>query len=287
MKSKKTRVKRAYPCSRAVLLTAGGRINNALGDTTYGPPIAGRLPAGFVTRFDNQLSAAGGGGALKASQAGDTSRLTKAQQAAYTEVIRLTSAARRSANLAFPGDTVVLHEEFQVGKSDGDQSLQGELDRATIVLASTRKYAAELGAEGWAASDATELETNLGQFTDVDLTQEASKDSGLDITDQRTTDENLLYRMILTAQNAARLQYPSTKPDIATARARYLINEFPPHEPTHNEAPDKPADEEGKGTGGTTESSTGGSGTAGGGTVSEGTANEEPSGNSGTETPPK
>ncbi len=42
--------------------------------------------------------------------------------------------------------------------------------------------------------------------------------------------DGILYDGILYVQNAARLEYPSTRPGTAAARARFLLETFPPRD---------------------------------------------------------
>jgi len=144
------------------------------------------------------------------------------------EMLRLMSGARRSAGYAFKGNDVVLRSEFQVGVHE-PQGLGEEVKRAGLILTAANKYSAELGGEGWVATDATALQTAIAGLSGVDLQQEASKAKGPGMTSVSTVDANQLYRSCLRIQNAARLQYPSTQAGNETPRARYLIGEFPPH----------------------------------------------------------
>ena len=204
----------------ATLLRQAGRLQDALTDATVGASVSARLPAGFAAAFGTLLGQVGG----------DTGTLTKEQDDAFHEMLRLMAGARRSAGFAFKGNPVVLHEEFQVGVHD-PQGLGDEIGRAKIIFASANKYAAQLGEHGWVASDATELNTALTTLGSVDLEQEAKKADGPKLTGASTAGANKLYRNCLSIQNAARLQYPSTKPGNETARARFLLGEFPPHAP--------------------------------------------------------
>lgn len=212
----------------SLLVRQAGRLHDALNDATVGPPVSGRLPDAVVSGFNQLLIKVGGAPATRAGQAGDVGTLTKEQNDAFNEMLRLMGAARRSAGLAFPGNEVVLHQEFKVGEHD-PQGLADEVGRAKVILASAQKYATQLGQHGWIAQDATELETAIGTLKGVDLEQEAGKDTGQGLTAASTTDANKLYKYCLSIQNAARLAFPSTKDGNETPRARYLLGEFPPH----------------------------------------------------------
>ena len=150
---------------------------------------------------------------------------------AFTEMERLTSGARRSAGLAFPKNDARLRAEFQVGVNDA-QDFDSELERAGKVLAACRTHAAALAGHGWIAADTTALESAVQTLDGSDETQEATKGKKKGITATRNRNANELYRQSLTVQNAARLAYPSTQlgkvDGIEEARARYLLDEFPP-----------------------------------------------------------
>ena len=104
--------KRAFNFPSATLIRQAGRLSAALADATAGPPVVTRLPATFVTTFDTLLGKVGGAPATKASQAGTTGTLTQAQNDAFTDMLRLMAAARRTSTLAFRGNRAVQHEEF-------------------------------------------------------------------------------------------------------------------------------------------------------------------------------
>lgn len=224
--------KRDFKFPLATLIRQAGRLSGALAHAIYGAPVIARLPATFATGFNTLLGKVGGEPATKSSQMGDTGTLTQAQDTAFTDMLRLMSAARRSASLAFRGNHVVLHEEFQVGNHE-PQGLPDEVKRARIIHTATVKYAAELAAEGWTAGDGTQLDNAITLLSGVDLQQEMSKAVGPGLTGISTADANQLFHKCQTIQNAARLQYPSTQPGNETPRALYLLGEFPPHSGSH------------------------------------------------------
>ncbi len=186
----------------------------------------------FTTRFLAQITLVGGKGIEQSSTTGDIGQLTQAQTDALDEFERLCTGARRSAKLAFPGDTTLLHSEFQVGKhgaADSD-TLEDIKTRVNLIIAACKKYAAALKKKGFLPKDTVELETNLGILTGKGLVQEKTLDTRVGLTAEKITAGNVLYEMTLTVQNAARLQYPSTKVGNDTARARFLLEEYPPRD---------------------------------------------------------
>ncbi|MEP6822205.1 MAG: hypothetical protein ABI946_07645, partial [Chthoniobacterales bacterium] len=108
--------KRSFNFPAATLSRQAGRLKDALNDGTVGPPVLARLSANFLTDFTALATKVSDTPAVRASQKGNTGTMTIEQNAAYLEMLRLMSAARRSAGLAFPGNDVVLHEEFKVGE---------------------------------------------------------------------------------------------------------------------------------------------------------------------------
>lgn len=222
----------------SVLTHNAGLLLDALKDDTIGPPVLARLGGDpFKTAFAKLLKDVGEAPATRAGQTGDTGTLTQEQNAALAETRRLDSAARRSAGLALKGQGVVLKQEFKIGNSSGS-GLADEIADAKVIQTATVKYATQLGTQGWTAQDSTDLENAIGGLDGVDLTQEASKKKSLDLTAAAVDDANQLYAQCLALENAARLQFPSTKKGNEGTRARYLIGIFPPT--GHNPPP--PAD---------------------------------------------
>jgi hypothetical protein len=123
------------------------------------------------------------------------------------------SRARKSASLAFRGQDVKLHNEFQVGKNGG-HSLADTLYHASIITASCRVVAMEI------------LDT-------TDDSQEESKDDGVEATGFVVTDANTFYEGLLAIQNASNNEYPESNPANAPARMAFRLGVFPPrHKPS-------------------------------------------------------
>jgi len=137
--------------------------------------------------------------------------------------------ARRSARQAFPSDDVKLHTEFQVG-INAPQSLASQLSRAEKTLDASVKYAADPKKEGWLPADSTTLGTALAMFGTIALDEDEALADRAQFTAAVTRAANTLYKLCLSVQNAARLQYPSTQPGTEAARARFLLETFPPRD---------------------------------------------------------
>jgi hypothetical protein len=193
------------------------------------PEINPRLKTNFVadmralhTKLKAEIPA-------QASAKAGLGQLTTAQNAALKTARQLVSQARKSATLAFPGQDVKLHNEFQVGASDA-QSLGAFLQSARIIKASCEvpASAAALGENGWIASDTAALDTAIETLDTVDDTQEESKGTGKGSTDARNIDANSLYDGLLKIQNAGDLQFPASDPANGPARVAFRLGLFPP-----------------------------------------------------------
>lgn len=221
-----------FPLS--VLRRSAGLLQDALTDADFAPAMGRRLKPPFLERFAAEIAAVPGATGRRDSKRVEAADLTDEQNAALGEMERLVAGARRSAKLAFPGETTRLREEFQVGIRE-PQTLAAEIDRAGKVQAATVKYAAALSEHGWLEEDATAFAAAIDLLTDKDAEQEQAIDERLTLTDEKVAAANALYLSCLTIQNAARLEYPNRRDAAgkainATARARFLLDEFPPRD---------------------------------------------------------
>ena len=225
-----------FPLSE--LLGSSRRLHDALVDADYVTAMGNRLNGesdtrndNFQTRFNAKISAVSTGDANQKTQAGDAGTLTRGQDTDFAEMERLVAGARRSARLAFPGDHVKLHSQFQVGIRE-PATLEAELERAGIILASCKnaENAPALKIQGWTDADTAALEAVIGQFSSSTLAQDAAIDDRIGLTGQKVVAANAVYADALRIQNAARLEYPANKPGTEAARARFLLDVFPPRD---------------------------------------------------------
>ena len=137
--------------------------------------------------------------------------------------------ARKTAKLAFAGQDVKLHDEFQ-GGINRPHNLGSVLGRADIILASVQNAAnlAALQLKGWTAAETTAFVNARASFTTGDVTQQAVKGGAKDSTTTKNTAAADLYERLLTLQNAADLQWPDTDPANAGLRDQFRLNTFPP-----------------------------------------------------------
>ena len=137
--------------------------------------------------------------------------------------------ARQTASLAFAGQTVKLHEEFQVGVTT-PTDLASILSRADIILAALKNpdNLAALKLKGWLDADTTAFAAARGQLGSGDVTQETAKGGAKDATGSRNHVANDLYDHLATIQNAADLQWPAENPANAGVRDEFRLDTFPP-----------------------------------------------------------
>jgi hypothetical protein len=137
--------------------------------------------------------------------------------------------ARKTAKLAFAGQDVKLHQEFQVG-INSPHDLASILKRADIIIASVQNAAnlPALQLKGWTAADTTAFTTARATFGTMNVTQQADKGGAKDSTTTKNTDAADLYERLLTIQNAADLQWPVSNPANAGIRDQFRLNTFPP-----------------------------------------------------------
>ena len=208
------------------------------------PEIAARLPAGYLaatTALLVKIPAYVSGQKIKK---GETGLLTKAQQANLNHLLHCMNQARKTAKLSFSGQTVKLHQEFQIGAHEKND-LGSVLGRADIILASlqTPGNLAALKAKGWIEAETAAFKTVRETFPATTQTQQAGQSDAKDATTLKDTDAADLYERLLTIQNAANLQWPATDPANAGVRDEFRLNIFPPdnHAPPAPPQPTPPA----------------------------------------------
>jgi hypothetical protein len=220
-------VKRKFNFPMSTLLYEGDLIITATeGEAAFATK---RLPANFVTATRTKLGELGGKGAAKQAQAAQTGDLTQGQNDSIARMLELFGNAKDSAKRAFAGQDVKLRQEFKIGVND-PSDLGSILDRAKIVLAyaKTAANAAALKDKGWIAADTTEFEAVIKQVGDIDKAQQESRRIAITGTDDRNTAANSLYDDLLTIQNAANIEWPSSTESNRGTRDAFRIGTFPP-----------------------------------------------------------
>jgi hypothetical protein len=193
------------------------------------PEIASRLTGGYMATATALLGKVTSDVSGQRKQKGDIGNLTKDQRAALDVLQLWMNQARKTAKLAFVGQTVKLHQAFQVGVA-GPYDLRSFLNRADIILASVQDAGnlAELKNKGWSDADTAAFVAARKAFGTVDEAKQQAKSGGKDSTTTKNADAASLYDSLLTIQNAADLQWPATDPANAGVRDEFCLNTFPP-----------------------------------------------------------
>ena len=230
--------KRKFNFPLSALIGASRRLYAALTEAVFATAMADRLNAdtdtpadNFGTRFAGKLETLDTGEADQKSKIGQAGSLTRDEHGDLAELERLVAGARRSTRLAFTSDHVKLHSKFQVGIVE-PATLDAELERAKIILSSCRsaENVAPLKKEGWLRKDSTALDSAIEAFVGSSLAKDSAVGERIGLTGEKTVAANALYMDALRIQNAARLEYPANQPGTEEARARFLLEEFPPRD---------------------------------------------------------
>ena len=176
---------------------------------------------------------------------GELGNLTTAQQQNLTTLHQCMTQAAKTAKLAFSGgQTVKLHQEFQIGAHDKND-LATFLSRCDTVLGSVQTAAnlPTLKQKGWTDAETTAFQTARNAFGPAETYRVQQISGAKDTTTQKNADAAKLYEFILTIQNAADLEFPATDPANAPARAEFKLGIFPPdhHVPPAAPTPTPPA----------------------------------------------
>jgi hypothetical protein len=172
---------------------------------------------------------------------GGVGTLTKQQDSLLKQLNKWIAAARKTAGLAFSGQTVKLHEEFQVGINE-PSGLGSVLQRARIIVASVKKAdnLAALKAKGWTDAETAAFDAAIAELAGTDTTQEKGKGDAKDATGARNRNANDLYDRLQTIQNAADLHGPANVAANAGVRDEFRLNTFPPRTGGNHKKPEPP-----------------------------------------------
>jgi len=205
--------------------------------------IATRLTPAYITAADTLCQKVSGDVAGQKGAKGELGNLTLAQRKNLNTLHQCMAQAAKTAKLAFPGQTVKLHQEFQIGVHDKND-LGSYLGRVDIVLGSIANAAnlAVLKVKGWTDAETTAFQTARDGFGPAEQYRVKSISGAKDTTTQKNADAATLYENVLTIQNSADLQWPASDPANAGVRGEFLLGIFPPdhggnHAPTPAPAP--------------------------------------------------
>ena len=207
------------------------------------PAVAARLPAGYLTAANTLCTKVSGDVTGQKTAKGELGNLTTAQQQNLATLHSCMAQAAKTAKLAFSGQTVKLHQEFQIGSHDSND-LASFLSRCDTVLGSVTNAAnfAALTLKGWTDAETTAFQTARTAFGPAEQFRTQSIGGAINTTTTKNTDAATLYENVLTIQNAADLQFPASNPANAGVRGQFLLGIFPPdHGGNHTPPPASPA----------------------------------------------
>ncbi len=188
-----------------------------------------RLPAGLTAATRALIGTVTTDVNAMKNQKGGIGGLTDAQNADLATLNKWIGRAKQTATLAFKGQTVKLHEQFQVGVAD-HFDLASIVSRANIILANVQDTAnlAALKLKGWLDADTTAFAAAITALAGADTGQEGGISLGLDATGVRNHDANALYDNLQILQNAADLEFPGDVPANTGVRAAFRMDVYPP-----------------------------------------------------------
>jgi hypothetical protein len=233
-------IRKAFKLSFGSLHGDANIIGGALDDPIIGPRVLQHLPADFRQKFAAQTAAVAQQVVAQSGALGIVSDLTQNKAAALQPVTEYTAAARRAARLAFPGQDLLLHGEFQVGVRN-HKDVSSILIRALKIHGACAAHADVLAQHGWSAAAQTSLAAAIDVLAAAAVDQSTGSDVKEGFTASRNLAANTLYKQCRTVQSVARLVYPDSKaasdPAVLEARARFLIGQFPRRRPTTADSP--------------------------------------------------
>jgi hypothetical protein len=204
--------------------------------------IATRLTAAYVTAANTLCTKVASDVTTQKGAKGELGNLTVAQQQNLNTLHGCMTQAAKTAKLAFSGQTVKLHQEFQIGAHDKND-LASFLSRCDTVLASVQNAAnlAALKLKGWTDAETTAFQTARTAFGPAEQFRVQSTSGAKDTTTTKNTDAATLYENVLTIQNAADLEWPATDPANSGVRGEFLLGIFPPDHGGNHTPPTSPA----------------------------------------------
>ena len=191
--------------------------------------IGTRLNPTYITAADNLCTKLAGDVTDQKTAKGELGNLTAAQTQSLNALHQFMAQAAKTAKLAFAGQTVKLHQEFQINIHDSHE-LGAVLGRADIILASVQTTAnlPAMKLKGWTDAETQTFTTVRGTFPASSTAQQSGESDAKKATGVKDADAADAYEHILTIQNAADLEFPATAPANAATRAEFRLGLFPP-----------------------------------------------------------
>lgn len=239
----------AFKFPLALLQTEGGYLLQA---AARHPEIVARLGAPFFVTARGNFKALfgldanadpaapddGAPSAVGAPLAKESFRagLTIERNTALDAVEELMTQARKTARRAFKGQTVKLHDDYQIGLHDS-RTLGDVLARASLIADACARDAAAMAAKGWSVAETTRLRDTIPRAGNPDAAQVAALSGQKDATDARNVLANEFYEACLTIENAADIQWPASVGGNVGVRGEFRLGSFPPRLPKKAAAP--------------------------------------------------
>ena len=223
----------------AILIHNGELITAA---ATANAPIAARLPDNYIADTVAALGKVTSDLTGQKDAKDELGPLTKTQRASMNTLQHYMNLARQTAKLAFAGQAVKLHQEFQVGVN-GQHDVGSFLSRADIILASLQNPVNldAIKLRGWTDADTTAFTAARQSLGNLSAAQQSAKGGAKTSTGQKEADAADLFDRLLTIQNAADLQWPATDPANIGVRDAFCLNTFPPsHARGNGQQPPEP-----------------------------------------------
>lgn len=206
------------------------------------PAVAARLPDQFVEDAETHLGNVGSDVVSQMIVRGKLGELTKEQEEALVTLKYYMAQARKTARLVFSGETVKLHDQFQVNQPKKND-LATTLQRADIILGSIKEVnnLAAFKASGWTDAETKAFDEARDAFGEPEDYQEKAKADSMAATQLTHSDAEDVYGRLLTIQNAANLEFPVLNAANVGARHEFRLGIFPPEGYGHAESAPAPA----------------------------------------------
>jgi hypothetical protein len=225
-------IRRLFTFPSATLYTEGKLILSTAESTEEKPLIDPRLDDGHVAATRALLTTLDPTGDSNHIIRGLLGTMTQAQRDAIRKVSKFKTRARKSAKLAYRGQSVLLHESFLIG-NDGPADIATMIRNAEKLLASCTQadHAAALKKQGWIAKDNTGFDAAIRAAKEAFKEHLDKKADSKDETNDTTQQANNLYLGLLAIQNAANNEHDEDDPANRGIRAKYRLGLFPPTDP--------------------------------------------------------
>jgi hypothetical protein len=189
------------------------------------------MPSTFLTDFEADVTILVTAANDQSGARGDVHNGVEDQAQALAGCKLYVSTARDIAKKAFRTNDAVLRTEFTVGEHT-PHGMDNILARAETVHAACAKYAEELAAKGWPATDTPKLAELIAALKSANTSRDSATAAQQGATAVQVNLANRVYEQIRLVQIAANIVYPTAKAEsdgtIVESRAQFLLGVFPP-----------------------------------------------------------